>query len=95
MQNKPILHNCSDPMHLLYMRKSPALYDIDTMHFNWKLQAVSCLQLVKMLIATEGPKLENTKCSAFISFNVICRACTEICSRHKRLNFIYINADCT
>lgn len=34
----------------------------------------------KMLIAT-GRKLEATECSA-----VVCQACTEFCSRHKRLN---------
>ena len=35
----------------------------------------------KLLIAIEGRKLEDTECSA-----VVCQACTEVCSRHKRLN---------
>ena len=37
---------------------------------------------VKMLIAMEGPKLEDTESSA-----VICQACTEFCSRHERQKF--------
>ena len=39
-----------------------------------------------MLIATEGPMLEDTKCSA-----VICQACIQFCGRPERLNFKYIS----
>ena len=38
-----------------------------------------------MLIAVEGPKLEDTEGSA-----ATCWACTEFCSRHGRQNFNWI-----
>ena len=40
-----------------------------------------------MLIAMEGPKLDDAESSA-----VTCQACTEFCSRHKRQNFKQIRA---